>query len=67
MRPMIWSYDIGNCFNYTERKDFSFKLSGKRRHVCLYVCLSLNDYVYLRNIKIFFCFRGGIKKPCHTV
>ena len=25
---MIWSYDISNCFNYTERKDFSFKLPG---------------------------------------
>jgi hypothetical protein len=27
-RPSIWSYDISNCFNYTERKDFSFKLPG---------------------------------------
>ncbi|XP_045184814.2 uncharacterized protein LOC123542856 [Mercenaria mercenaria] len=30
-RPMIWSYDIGNCFNYTERQDFSFKLPGSYR------------------------------------
>ncbi|XP_060599747.1 uncharacterized protein LOC132753324 [Ruditapes philippinarum] len=30
-RPMIWSYDISNCFNYTERKDFSFKLPGSYR------------------------------------
>ncbi|XP_060599748.1 uncharacterized protein LOC132753325 [Ruditapes philippinarum] len=30
-RPSIWSYDISNCFNYTERKDFSFKLPGNFR------------------------------------
>lgn len=29
-RPMIWSYDISKCFNYTARQDFSFRLSGKR-------------------------------------
>ncbi|XP_053387920.1 uncharacterized protein LOC128545888 [Mercenaria mercenaria] len=30
-RPMIWSYDISNCFNYSERQDFSFRLPGSYR------------------------------------
>ncbi|KAL4216347.1 hypothetical protein ACF0H5_024074 [Mactra antiquata] len=30
-RPMIWSYDISKCFNYTSRQDFSFRLAGSYR------------------------------------
>ncbi|XP_052786282.1 uncharacterized protein LOC128221721 [Mya arenaria] len=32
-RPTIWSYDISKCFNYTSRRDFSFKIPGNYRNL----------------------------------
>lgn len=30
-RPPIWEFDISKCFNYTQKRDFSFRLKGSYR------------------------------------
>lgn len=49
-RPVVWDYDIGQCFNYTVRKDFQLLIPG---NFSKYVYPNIDDFKYalLKSIK----------------